>query len=163
MVRRPRDTCHQAQAATGRSDPEPTGWVGWIVFAGIMMIVVGGLHIFQGLVALFDDDYYQVGNNGLTIHLDYNAWGWTHVIFGVLVCAAGDRSPRRATVGPHRRRRAGRPEHPGERRLPRGVPDLVDDRDRDRHPGDLGPDGPRPRGALLERRLVTSARIASGD
>ncbi|TCM40395.1 hypothetical protein [Kribbella sp. VKM Ac-2568] len=76
------------QAATGRSDPEPTGWVGWIVFAGIMMIVVGGLHIFQGLVALFDDDYYQVGNNGLTIHLDYNAWGWTHVIFGVLVCAA---------------------------------------------------------------------------
>lgn len=68
--------------------PEPTGWVGWIVFAGIMMVVVGGLHIFQGLVALFEDDYYQVGNNGLTIHLDYNAWGWTHLIFGVLVCAA---------------------------------------------------------------------------
>ena len=78
----------QAQASTGRSDPEPTGWVGWIVFAGIMMIVVGGLHIFQGLVALFDDDYYQVGDNGLTIHVNYNAWGWTHVIFGVLVCAA---------------------------------------------------------------------------
>jgi hypothetical protein len=68
--------------------PEPTRWVGWIVFAGIMMIVVGGLHIFQGLVALIEDDYYQVGNNGLTIHLDYNAWGWTHLIFGVLVCAA---------------------------------------------------------------------------
>ena len=78
----------QAQAATGRSDPEPTGWVGWIVFAGIMMIVVGGLHIFQVMVALFDDDNYQVGNNVLTIHVNYNAWGWTHVIFGVLVCAA---------------------------------------------------------------------------
>ena len=76
------------QAATERSDPEPTAWVGWIVFAGIMMIVIGGLHIFQGLVALFDDDYYQVGDNGLTIHVNYNAWGWTHVIFGVLVCAA---------------------------------------------------------------------------
>jgi hypothetical protein len=74
---------------SGRSTPEPTGWTGWIVFAGTMMIVVGIIHIFQGLVALFNDDYYLVAKSGLTIHLDYTGWGWTHVILGVLVAAAG--------------------------------------------------------------------------
>jgi hypothetical protein len=74
---------------SGRRAPEPTGWVGWIVFAATMMVIVGGLHIFQGLVALFNDDYYLVGKNGLTIHLDYTAWGWTHLIGGALVAVAG--------------------------------------------------------------------------
>src|SRR6476620_4279819 len=30
-------------------------WVGWIAFAGTMMIMLGGFHIIQGLVALFND------------------------------------------------------------------------------------------------------------
>jgi hypothetical protein len=30
-----------------------------------------------------------VGKNGLTIHLDYTAWGWTHLIGGALVAVAG--------------------------------------------------------------------------
>ncbi len=72
-----------------RAATEVSGWVGWIVFAATMMVIVGGLHIFQGLVALFNDDYYLVGKNGLTIHLDYTAWGWTHLIAGVVVAAAG--------------------------------------------------------------------------
>ncbi len=71
------------------TDPEPTGWVGWIVFAGTMMVVVGIIHIFQGLVALFNDDYYLVAKSGLTIHLDYTGWGWTHIILGAIVAAAG--------------------------------------------------------------------------
>jgi hypothetical protein len=72
-----------------RAAAEVTGWVGWIVFAATMMVIIGGLHIFQGLVALFNDDYYLVGKNGLTVHLDYTAWGWTHMIAGVIVAAAG--------------------------------------------------------------------------
>ncbi len=74
---------------SGPTAPEPTGWVGWIVFAGTMMIVVGIIHIFQGLVALFNDDYYLVAKSGLTIHLDYTGWGWTHIILGAIVAAAG--------------------------------------------------------------------------
>jgi hypothetical protein len=72
-----------------RAAPEPTRWVGWIVFASTMMMVVGGLHIFQGLVALFNDDYYLVTQQGLTIHLDYTAWGWTYLIVGAILVAAG--------------------------------------------------------------------------
>jgi hypothetical protein len=72
-----------------RAAPDPSGWVGWIVFAATMMVLVGALHIFQGIVALFNDDYYLVGKNGLTIHLDYTGWGWTHIIVGVIVAASG--------------------------------------------------------------------------
>lgn len=72
-----------------RKEPEPTGWIGWIMFAGMMMMLLGALHAFQGLVALFQDEYYLVTQNGLTVHMDYTAWGWTHLIVGAIVVAAG--------------------------------------------------------------------------
>jgi len=68
---------------------EPTSWVGWIIFAGVMLIVLGCFHAFQGFIALFQDNYYQVGKNDLTIHLDYTTWGWTHLILGLVVVVAG--------------------------------------------------------------------------
>ena len=68
---------------------EVTGWVGWIVFAATMMTLVGSFHIIQGLVALFDDQYYLVTNTGLVVEADFTAWGWTHLIGGVIVVAAG--------------------------------------------------------------------------
>jgi hypothetical protein len=74
---------------SSRQAAEPTGWVGWIVFAGTMMVMVGIFHVIQGLVALFQDDYYLVANSGLTVHLSYTGWGWTHLIGGVIVAAAG--------------------------------------------------------------------------
>ena len=70
-------------------EPEPTGWVGWIAFASTMMIMLGLFHAFQGLIALFQDSYYLVGKNGLTIHMDYTAWGWTHIVVGLVVLGAG--------------------------------------------------------------------------
>jgi hypothetical protein len=71
------------------SEQQTTGWVGWIVFAGVMMLILGMFHAFQGLIALLEQDYYLVAENGLTIHLDYTGWGWTHLIFGIVVIAAG--------------------------------------------------------------------------
>jgi predicted anti-sigma-YlaC factor YlaD len=67
----------------------PSRWVGWILFAGVMMIVLGLLHAFQGFVALFDDEYYLVGRRGLAIHVGYRAWGWIHLALALVVLAAG--------------------------------------------------------------------------
>jgi hypothetical protein len=66
-----------------------SGWVGWIVFAGIMMVMLGTFHAIDGLVALFKDDYYLVADNGLAIQVDYTVWGWVHLIAGIIVVAAG--------------------------------------------------------------------------
>ena len=68
---------------------EVTGWVGWIIFAGTMMALVGTFHVIQGLVALFDNTYYLVGQNGLLVQVDYTAWGWAHLLSGVVIFAAG--------------------------------------------------------------------------
>ncbi|HET6985972.1 MAG TPA: hypothetical protein VFI00_05120 [Kribbella sp.] len=64
-------------------------WIGPIVFAGVMMIVLGLFHGFQGFVALFNDGYYVVRENGLAIHIDYTVWGWTHLFVGTVVLVAG--------------------------------------------------------------------------
>lgn len=66
-----------------------TGWVGWIIFAAVMMMMIGGLHVIEGLVALFKDTYYLVANSGLVVSVDYTAWGWVHLILGVVVAGAG--------------------------------------------------------------------------
>jgi hypothetical protein len=68
---------------------EMTGWVGWIGFASIMMMMLGTFHVFEGFVALFQQEYFQVGKSGLSIHVNYSAWGWVHIIGGVLIVAAG--------------------------------------------------------------------------
>jgi len=66
-----------------------SGWVGWIAFAGFMMLVVGSFHIIQGLVAIFDDRYYVLPHSGLLVTTSYTAWGWVHVIAGITVIVAG--------------------------------------------------------------------------
>ncbi len=66
-----------------------SGWVGWIAFAGTMMVLLGTFHIFQGLVALFNDDYFLVRKSGLVLNVDYTVWGWVHLIGGAIVLVAG--------------------------------------------------------------------------
>ncbi len=70
-------------------ESEVTGWVGWIIFAGTMMTLVGTFHVIQGLVALFDNTYYLVGQNGLLVEVNYTTWGWAHLLSGVVIFAAG--------------------------------------------------------------------------
>ena len=50
-----------------RKEAERTGWYGWIAFAGIMLCVLGIFHAMMGLVALFEEDYYAVGDSGLML------------------------------------------------------------------------------------------------
>jgi hypothetical protein len=82
-----------AQSAHAGSVPKASegysGWVGWIGFAGVIMMMLGTFHAIQGLVALFNDEYYLVGSSGLVIELDYTAWGWVHLIAGAVLVAAG--------------------------------------------------------------------------
>ena len=66
-----------------------TGWVGWIAFAGTMMVLLGSFHVFEGIVALFKDEYFLVGRSGLAVNVDFTTWGWTHIIGGVIVVCAG--------------------------------------------------------------------------
>jgi hypothetical protein len=65
-----------------------TGWIGWIVFASVIMLLEGSLQAIQGLVAIFKDDFYVVARDRL-IAFDFTTWGWIHLAIGVLVFFAG--------------------------------------------------------------------------
>ena len=66
-----------------------SAWVGWIAFAGVTLFMLGSFHVIAGIVALAKDDYFLVGSSGLLVNVDYSTWGWTHIVFGVLVALAG--------------------------------------------------------------------------
>jgi hypothetical protein len=73
----------------GHRQPERTAWVGWIMFASVMLILVGVFQAIAGLVALFNDEYYLVTRNDLVISLDYTTWGWVHLLLGIVLAGAG--------------------------------------------------------------------------
>lgn len=62
--------------------------VGWITFAGVMMIVSGLFQAFAGVVALFEDEFYVTTREYL-FQFDATTWGWIHLIVGLIVVAAG--------------------------------------------------------------------------
>jgi hypothetical protein len=83
------DTSHRRSADAVPYDGDVTGWTGWVVFGGVMLIVMGGLQITQGLVALFKDGFYAVDPDGLVVEVDYNTWGWIHLAIGLVGVLVG--------------------------------------------------------------------------
>lgn len=85
-----------AQTATRHRTGNPTGespssaWaMGASVFAGSMMVVVGILQFFEGLIALLDGSDFLLRTSNYVFQFDSTVWGWTHLVIGVLVAAAG--------------------------------------------------------------------------
>jgi hypothetical protein len=69
--------------------PRATGWVGMVVFAGVMLLLLGGFQAIEGIVAIFRDQYYLTTSAGLVLTVDYTAWGWTHLLLGAIAILAG--------------------------------------------------------------------------
>ena len=62
--------------------------VGWAGFAGVMMIIIGVFDIIQGLVALFNDEFFVITQEWI-FEFDITAWGWIQLILGVILIASG--------------------------------------------------------------------------
>jgi hypothetical protein len=75
-----------------RRPPEPppmSGWaVGGVVFAATMLLIIGTFQVIAGLVAIIDDEFFVIGRE-YTFELDTTAWGWIHLLLGVLLIATG--------------------------------------------------------------------------
>ena len=82
----------QAQARVGSYAPageRATGWAAWLVFAAVMLAVVGLFAVMQGLTALLNEDFYTVTRRGLVITADYPVWGWVHLVMGLVAIVTG--------------------------------------------------------------------------
>jgi hypothetical protein len=75
--------------SASRSGVEPTGWATWVIFAGVMLFMLGLFQAMQGLVALLKDEFFLVTSRGLVLHVDYTVWGWVHLILGLVAVGAG--------------------------------------------------------------------------
>jgi uncharacterized membrane protein len=63
---------------------------GWKFFAGIMLMIVGFLNIFDGLVAITQTNYIRRVTGGeLPITNNVKTWGWIALLIGVIVVMAG--------------------------------------------------------------------------
>lgn len=69
--------------------PEPSGWaVGGMLFAATMMTMIGVFQAIMGLAAIINDDFFVLGQN-YAFDVDTTAFGWIHLIVGILVAGAG--------------------------------------------------------------------------
>jgi hypothetical protein len=59
-----------------------------MVFAAMLMVLAGLFQLFQG-VASVAHDHLLVVRSGYTFRLDATAWGWIHMILGVVVAIVG--------------------------------------------------------------------------
>ena len=68
---------------------QPSGWaVGWTLFAGLMMVLLGIWWMMAGLVAIVDDDFYVVTQDYI-FQFSTSTWGWIHLILGGVVLVSG--------------------------------------------------------------------------
>lgn len=68
-------------------DSQPSGWVGWVYFAGILMLVRSFFQAFLGIVALTQNDFYLVTSDKIAV-FNFTAWGWIHLAASVVLLTA---------------------------------------------------------------------------
>ncbi|MEV5071914.1 hypothetical protein MRBLMI12_003564 [Microbacterium sp. LMI12-1-1.1] len=72
------------------TDPQEQSWTGWVVFAGIVMIIAGAFDALLGLTAiLLPSNEYLFLTDEAVILLDAAGWGWWHLIIGAAIVVVG--------------------------------------------------------------------------
>jgi hypothetical protein len=75
---------------TPYESPRPaTGWVGWIAFAAVFMIVSGVFGAIEGLAGIFRDDKFFTTQGGLQLSFSFTTWGWINLILGIVLVLVG--------------------------------------------------------------------------
>lgn len=84
-----RDAASQPRSGNGTAPVEgPGAGMGWVRFGGVMMAVLGGFGVIEGLVALLTPTYF-VTVNGAVLAFTVTGWAWLHLILGALVLVTG--------------------------------------------------------------------------
>jgi hypothetical protein len=63
-------------------------WNGWIAFAGWIMIIVGMLDFFEGLIAVIRKEYYVLTSSQIVV-FDIRTWGWITLLMGIAILLSG--------------------------------------------------------------------------
>lgn len=68
---------------------EPSGWAtSGLLFAGTILVLGGIFQAIDGIVAIANDNFF-VQTKHYTFNLDVTAWGWIHLVLGILMFVIG--------------------------------------------------------------------------
>lgn len=61
---------------------------GWLLFAGLLILLLGLFNAVEGLFAIFNDKYVSLAGGSIYI-FDSTGWGWLHLLLGIIQIAVG--------------------------------------------------------------------------
>ena len=61
---------------------DPDRGLGWVIFAGCMLCLVGTLNIVYGIAAISNSKFYVA--NTQYVFSDLNTWGWILLVIGIV-------------------------------------------------------------------------------
>ena len=67
---------------------ERNAWSGWIGFAGWLMVIIGAVDMFEGIVAIIRQNYYVFTANQIIL-VNVKTWGWIMLIWGAILALTG--------------------------------------------------------------------------
>jgi len=76
----------RAPAAYEGYGDEDRGY-GWVVFAGVLLLILGALNAIEGIAAISNARFFVHGTHYIIASL--NTWGWVVLCIGVLQLAVG--------------------------------------------------------------------------
>ncbi|MFI7600360.1 hypothetical protein [Actinoplanes sp. NPDC049681] len=68
---------------------QATAWVAWVLLGGVMLVMLGTVHLGTGLVALIRPEVLAGGRADLLLPVTLTALAWTHLVLGVAAVTAG--------------------------------------------------------------------------
>jgi hypothetical protein len=77
----------QAAGAVGERYVDDDAGYGWVVFAGVLLLVVGSLNCIYGIAAIDDSKFFVNGSK--YVFSDLNTWGWIVLALGVAQLLVG--------------------------------------------------------------------------
>ena len=79
---------HATSGAAARGQQASPWATGFALFAAVLMMIAGLWGIVVGISAILNDKIF-VTTQGYVYEFDITAWGWIHLILGILVGGAG--------------------------------------------------------------------------
>lgn len=71
-------------------DDSRSAWAaGGTVFAGILLVVAGVMAVLEGIVGIAKDSVYVVTRGDYVYKFNVTAWGWIHLVLGVIAVIVG--------------------------------------------------------------------------
>jgi hypothetical protein len=77
-----------ATASTAYSGARARPMAGWVVFAATMLLVIGSIDFFEGLIAVIRKQYYVLTPNQIVV-FNMTTWGWLTLLWGIVLFLAG--------------------------------------------------------------------------